>query len=1044
MINEYNEAGSINKFIVQANQTEAHILAAPQRCRLFIANDTDRLICFDKDLTALIFRTNYGTGTTNYIMKYTDGALGLSCNSGVYDTGSAIGIGTTDPMGQVHITERLLVGIGDSSMPLGNIGILQLTETGYPVINMRSETDEALYIRNDHGNAIHTNTGNVVIEQNAFISGNVGIGTTSTAYKLNVDGDINIYETKKIKINGLDVLSTISSVYNLFIGNSGNATATGTYNYGIGYETLRNVTVGYGNIAIGSNCLQADTTGHKNIAIGSEVLLSNTTGDGNIGLGVDVLRMNVSGLRNFGAGPNTLHSNISGSYLIAIGANALYSNTTGDGNVAFGFNALQYNTTGSNNFALGANALLSNTSGANNFAAGVNSLYANTTGYGNVAIGAAALQNNTAGYYNFGFGPNALFSNTTGIYNISVGINSLYANTTGYANVAIGNSALQSNTTGYYNFGIGPSALLANTTGYNNVAIGIVAAMANVSGIANVAIGNYSLLASESVHAQASVGAYSLTAATGGGNSALGCYAGGTLISGTNNVFVGYNAGYSVLQKTDATNCIVIGYGAYSTESNKVILGNSSITKTALFGSVGIGTTNPSYAVHIIGEEVRHSYGGVSTVLRAYNSYNLGAAYLSAMNDAGDKQILIQRNGTAVAGTSCGLTSANLGVISNSSGNDLLISQVSTYGIHFANNDAVRMTIRGSDGYVGVGTTNPGYPFEVIGNVNISSGSYYKVNGANLSYANVGAAPAYTLTPNYIPKASTPATDLVDTNMYATSNRVGIGTSSLTSTFVIYDTPAANVALAQGKNGSNADFIQGVHVLAPNLSSGRHITGINVGIEHTTKQDGYLGFYYAGEGSDSNAITLGFYGTTDLMILNAAGNVGIGTTAPTTGYKLEVLGKQRVAAADTGLPVGYFVNTAVGTSSMHAPVGLYGEAENSGGLGYGYGVEGYGKTYDFYALVNGYGEASSRRWKKEVAPVLGALDKILQLQGVTYRTDKTGSRDHIGLVAEDVGKIFPELVQWEDEEKTVASGLNYTRLIPILIEAVKEIYKKIK
>ena len=57
MINQYNEAGSIDKFFVWANQTEANILAHPQRCRGFIANDTGALICFDKDNNPLIYRS---------------------------------------------------------------------------------------------------------------------------------------------------------------------------------------------------------------------------------------------------------------------------------------------------------------------------------------------------------------------------------------------------------------------------------------------------------------------------------------------------------------------------------------------------------------------------------------------------------------------------------------------------------------------------------------------------------------------------------------------------------------------------------------------------------------------------------------------------------------------------------------------------------------------------------------------------------------------------------------------------------------------------
>lgn len=50
---------------------------------------------------------------------------------------------------------------------------------------------------------------------------------------------------------------------------------------------------------------------------------------------------------------------------------------------------------------------------------------------------------------------------------------------------------------------------------------------------------------------------------------------------------------------------------------------------------------------------------------------------------------------------------------------------------------------------------------------------------------------------------------------------------------------------------------------------------------------------------------------------------------------------------------------------------------------------------------------SSRRWKSEITPLAGALDKVLQLHGVRYRWNTTGQRD-IGLIAEDVGAVVPE------------------------------------
>ncbi len=82
-------------------------------------------------------------------------------------------------------------------------------------------------------------------------------------------------------------------------------------------------------------------------------------------------------------------------------------------------------------------------------------------------------------------------------------------------------------------------------------------------------------------------------------------------------------------------------------------------------------------------------------------------------------------------------------------------------------------------------------------------------------------------------------------------------------------------------------------------------------------------------------------------------------------------------------------------------------------------------------------EKSDGRLKKDIKPLNHALDSILQLQGKTYRwkEDTTfANKADIGLVAQDVEKVFPELVFTNKEGlKTVAYG----NLIAPLIEAFK-------
>ena len=68
------------------------------------------------------------------------------------------------------------------------------------------------------------------------------------------------------------------------------------------------------------------------------------------------------------------------------------------------------------------------------------------------------------------------------------------------------------------------------------------------------------------------------------------------------------------------------------------------------------------------------------------------------------------------------------------------------------------------------------------------------------------------------------------------------------------------------------------------------------------------------------------------------------------------------------------------------------------------------------------------------------LDKINQLSGYTFNWKKD-NRPAVGIMAQEVEQVFPEMVATgSDGYKRV----NYDALVPVLIEAVKELSKKIK
>lgn len=88
-------------------------------------------------------------------------------------------------------------------------------------------------------------------------------------------------------------------------------------------------------------------------------------------------------------------------------------------------------------------------------------------------------------------------------------------------------------------------------------------------------------------------------------------------------------------------------------------------------------------------------------------------------------------------------------------------------------------------------------------------------------------------------------------------------------------------------------------------------------------------------------------------------------------------------------------------------------------------------------------ESSDLRLKSNVVTLSNALDNALALRGVSYKwKDETKSQDtQIGLIAQEVEEIYPEFVRTDDEGM---KSVNYSQMVAVLIEAVKELNAKIE
>jgi hypothetical protein len=174
-------------------------------------------------------------------------------------------------------------------------------------------------------------------------------------------------------------------------------------------------------------------------------------------------------------------------------------------------------------------------------------------------------------------------------------------------------------------------------------------------------------------------------------------------------------------------------------------------------------------------------------------------------------------------------------------------------------------------------------------------------------------------------------------------------------------------------------------------------------------------------------------------------------------------------------------NIGIGNSAPHAPlqfsnsttnrkIVLY-EAVNNDHQYYGMGinagtlryqVESPNASHIFYAglgassskelfrisgngsvTVNGvFTLTSDDRLKKNVKPLENVMPKILAINGKTYNwKDETKPKQtQIGLIAQEVEKIFPELVS---ENEIGYKSVNYIALVPILLEGIKDLQRQL-
>ena len=398
-------------------------------------------------------------------------------------------------------------------------------------------------------------------------------------------------------------------------------------------------------------------------------------------------------------------------------------------------------------------------------------------------------------------------------------------------------------------------------------------------------------------------------------------------------------------------------------------------------GNVGIGTLTSTTEKLIVDGNVKITNGYLLTC-------NITANAVSALNLSGIGSNIRRIHASNITDGILPFARGGIGTNSLQDGRLLVGASIGS-GTSFAtqspylawNNAIVAFSTSNilATGNVGIGTTISDLnKLDVNGNINISSGSKFKIGGVNLSYSHLEGVP------------TTPINNGGDN---LTSNFVISTSNNLFTDYVLRDNFTSNFV----RSSSNILFTD--YVLRDNFTSNFVIsTSNNLFTDYVSR----INFIASDANTKSKWLSLG----SDIYN-NNLGNVGIGTDNP-AAYKLTV-------------------NGSIGAS------------EN---------------------IVASYSDERLKDITEYIDDVLPILNNIkvfrYNCNDVAEKYGYNKNKKELGLSAQEIQKYYPELVclapfdsiyDSETQQTISKSGedyltLNYERLVPVLLQAIKELNNK--
>ena len=581
------------------------------------------------------------------------------------------------------------------------------------------------------------------------------------------------------------------------------------------------------------------------------------------------------------------------------------------------------------------------------------------------------------------------------------------------------------------------------------------------------------------------------TANTGFDNSFFGQEAGAANADGASNSFYGFDAGFTNISGS-SNSFFGRGAGYYNTASSNSFYGANTGSQTTT------GTSNSFFG---------DSAGNNNTDGRDNSFFGkfAGVANISGLNNAFFGSSAGQSNTTGCCNTIIGafanVASGNLSS-ATAIGSGAVVSTSNTVVLG-TTSDTVRipgnLNLTGSfTGNLPSGSANyiqniPGtWPLQgqQTGGFNISGiGTAYIFNVTHsfaINGASVLRATAFGTGSSVSVGALAGPTDGLHNAFFG--SMAGSNTSGMANSFF------GSQAGLYTETGTSNSFFGASAGQQNTLGSTNSFFGVNAGITNGNGSNNTLIGANAdvGSGSLSNATALGFRAQvtqSDSLVLGgintingaaADTNVGIGTTAPPAllsvgftavnssaniyqfgfGFTRSDTTFRRAGtlaqSSDSVQPFALYVGAQGAASDTNRVAALQTGVEgsnNSGNLALqpfggnvGIGTNNPGSTFTVKVggttLADFWTTRSSARFKSNIQTIPSALSKLMQLRGVTF--DYLDTQKHsIGFVAEEVGRVLPEIVDYEANGLD-ARGMDYSRVTPLLVEAVKEQQQQIE